>query len=103
VSWVVSIEPEAREELREAARWYEAARPGLGVEFVLEADRALGRIAEAASGFPVVGGTEDVRRVLLGRFPYALVFIASGEQASVIAVAHGRRRPLYWASRLRAT
>ena len=100
MSLPVHIEPEARAELREAAHWYEAARPGLGVEFTLQADRALDRIADAALSFPIVGGTEDVRRVLLGRFPYALVFVASEERATVIAVAHGRRKPLYWAGRM---
>jgi len=101
VSWVVSIEPEARAELREAARWYEAARPGLGVEFALEIDRALDRVAEAAHTFPLFSGTEDVRRVLLDHFPYGLVFVADEGRVTVIAIAHGRRKPLYWAGRLK--
>jgi toxin ParE1/3/4 len=100
VSLPVHIEPEARAELGEAAHWYEAARPGLGVEFTLEVDRALERIAEAASGFPIVAGADDVRRVLLERFPYALVFVVSADRATVISVAHGRRKPLYWAGRI---
>jgi len=99
VSLPVHIEPEARAELREAAHWYEAARPGLGVEFTLEVDRALERIAEAGRNFPTVAGTEDVRRVLLERFPYAVVFVVGDNRATVISVAHGRRRPLYWIAR----
>lgn len=35
--------PHAREELTASAEWYEARRPGLGVEFLAEIDEAVGR------------------------------------------------------------
>ncbi|MBW2525943.1 MAG: hypothetical protein JRI23_17300 [Deltaproteobacteria bacterium] len=44
------ILPEAEEELTEAAQWYEAKRPGLGVELVMLVDRAVEEIREAPEG-----------------------------------------------------
>lgn len=42
----------ARQELREAARWYEARAAGLGAEFVTEIGACLARIAERPAVFP---------------------------------------------------
>ncbi len=36
------------DEIESAARWYEAQRAGLGVEFVAELDDVLGRLARDA-------------------------------------------------------
>jgi hypothetical protein len=41
-----------------------------------------------------------VKRILLKRFPFSLVFVAAGGAMVVLAVAHHRRRPAYWRSRL---
>ena len=43
----------------------------------------------------------EIRRALLPRFPYALVFISTGVEIQVIAVAHTKRRPGYWLDRVR--
>jgi hypothetical protein len=64
VSWVVSIEPEARRR-----RGGTKARSRSWELSSLEADRALGRIAEAALGFPVVYARDS--RVL--NYPWALL------------------------------
>lgn len=41
-----------------------------------------------------------VRRVLITRFPYAIVFVEVDGEIRVIAVMHGRQRPGYWMRRL---
>ena len=41
----------------------------------------------------------DVRRVPMRRFPYQIVYFTGAEDIVVIAVAHDRRLPAYWASR----
>jgi plasmid stabilization system protein ParE len=93
------IAPEAEEELGEAATWYEAKRPGLGVELVAMADRAFEEIA----GDPFVCGLwrEDrpYRRKVLTRFPYVIFFCVDADAIVVLAVAHAKRRPGYWAER----
>ncbi len=45
--------------------------------------------------------TIEIRRALLARFPYALVFLVREDEVRVLAVAHAKRRPGYWLSRVR--
>jgi toxin ParE1/3/4 len=40
-------------------------------------------------------------RVGLPRFPYAVVFLVRVEELRVLAIAHAKRRPGYWLSRVR--
>ena len=47
------IEPDAEEELAEAAEWYEARRAGLGVELVAVVDGALEAIVVAPLAHPL--------------------------------------------------
>lgn len=99
----VELHPEARAELRSAAFWYEQRRIGLGNEFVTEAATALARIGEAGDSFPKWPGTRTavtpIRRAALQRFPYVIAFERRQQEVLVLAVAHGKRRPLYWLSR----
>jgi hypothetical protein len=41
------------------------------------------------------------RRYVFPRYPFSLVYIFRDGDVEVVAVAHGRRRPGYWRSRLR--
>jgi toxin ParE1/3/4 len=43
---------------------------------------------------------KDARRSLLPRFPYSLCYVISDEIVIILAVAHHRREPDYWHSRL---
>ena len=45
----------------------------------------------------------EVRRALLPRFPYALVFLELQTEIRVLVVAHAKRNPDYWLNRLQAT
>lgn len=42
----------------------------------------------------------DVRRVPVSRFPYHLAYLVTPEEIHVLAVAHDRRRPIYWSGRV---
>jgi plasmid stabilization system protein ParE len=91
-----SFHPEAEQELEEAADWYESQRDGLGREFVAAVRVKIDRIVEAPERYPVVHGA---RRALVGRFPYAVVYMASAAGVMIVAIAHLRRRPKYWIGR----
>jgi hypothetical protein len=41
-----------------------------------------------------------IRRKLLARFPFAIVFIEQDTIVHVISVMHGHRRPAYWRRRI---
>ena len=88
---------EALRELQSGAHFYEHQHPGLGQEFVLEVRRLCRHIVEA----PQLG-TEvrsDVRRRLLRRFPYAILYALEDSEIVILAIAHQSRRPGYWTSR----
>ena len=97
------LHPEARAELRLHALWYDEQRPGLGDEFVSEVMTLLECVEESPASFPVWPATpvtaSTIRRALLERFPFALAFELRGTRIFVLAVAHAKRRPLYWLER----
>jgi len=41
-----------------------------------------------------------IRRALLPRFPFGLVFLQIGREIRIVAVAHAKRRPGYWLHRV---
>ena len=84
----------ARLEYDEAATWYEARREGLGREFVAEIDRAVARAREVPHQFPIV--LRDIRRVVVSRFPYSVLFRVKPARIVVLSIFHARRDPLVW-------
>jgi len=88
----------AEHDLLEAATHYEGQRAGLGSDFAAEVDR----VANVLRNHPSLGEKLDRthRRIPLRRFPYALIYRVDGESVGIIAVAHLRRRPRFWAPRV---
>lgn len=89
--------PRAREELAAAVAFYEAESPGLGHDLAREARRLCSRVVESPlAGVEIRPG---IRRRLLRRFPYAILYGHDGDDILIIAFAHQRRRPRYWPNR----
>ncbi|WKZ11950.1 MAG: type II toxin-antitoxin system RelE/ParE family toxin [Gammaproteobacteria bacterium] len=89
--------PQAREELAAAIAFYEAESPGLGQDLAREARRLCSRILE--SPFAGVEIRPGIRRRLMRRFPYAILYGIDRGDVLIVAVAHQRRRPSYWRNR----
>lgn len=70
----VRFRPEARSEIKEARRWYEGQVRGLGRAFLSELEAAIDLLSLFPRMHPTVLEDTQVRRVLLRRFPYALVY-----------------------------
>ena len=49
---------------------------------------------------PGAAGKRGAKRLLLRRFPYAVIVRERGTEVVVIAFAHTSRRPGYWRGRL---
>ena len=99
----VRLEPEAEAEIGSSMEWYERECAGLGTEFLDEIHQSLDALREPCPQCgPVPGVSPDlgVRRLIVKRFPYAVVFVEEPGAVRVIAVAHARRRPGYWRGRL---
>jgi plasmid stabilization system protein ParE len=89
--------PEAEEELRDAARFYEAEHQGLGRALIPEVRRACRFIAEHPRAARISRGEVRVRTI--ARFPYRIYYRARADETLVIAIGHRRRRPGFWSSR----
>ena len=97
------LTPAANREIAEAAEWYEARQVGLSDRFLEEIDNALALIRRHPAAFlllPDLPSDLQVRRALLNRFPYCLIFLELPSEIRIIAVSHLKRRPGYWLSRL---
>lgn len=87
----------ARAEMEESARYYEGECVGLGGEFLDAIERAIGLLKKHPEAAPVV--SDGLRRKLLDRFPYGLIYAIEDETVFILAVANLRRRPFYWKGR----
>jgi len=87
----------ARELVGESSK-YESKAEGLGTLFIQEFESAVGQIQR----FPESGSRFGVRfrRVLMRRFPYAIVYSPSGQVLRIVAIMHQHRGPEFIASRL---
>lgn len=86
-------------ELREAVRWYEHRRAGLGAELLDAVSAALSLIATNPTAGASLSEDGLTRRVLMARFPYQVVYRIRPAEIVIVAVAHLKRRPGYWKNR----
>ena len=93
----VSFHPLARDEVEEAQAWYEERSVLAAAGFLHELSRALRRIGDAPDRYPVA--LHGTRRILLDRFPFNIFYRTTENEVVVVAVAHQKRRPGYWAGR----
>ena len=93
----VSFHPLAEQELNDAASYYNAVSPGLGVTFLDEVERALKQIREHPNAAPLVN--QVVRRKVVRRFPYSVMYSVQAGTIRILAVANQKRRPFYWRGR----
>jgi hypothetical protein len=100
---LVRFATEVPDELAQAALWYESKSHGLDIELLNEVEAILPLVGSRPCSFPRLQGADrrlEIRRALLGRFPYAMVFFVRPGGVRILAVAHAKRRPGYWLSRL---
>jgi len=99
----VRLSPEAVEELADSAVWYESRQPGLAAKYLDEFERMLVSITTRPASFPrLLNMAPDlaIRRAVLPRFPYGVVFIELETEIRILAVAHAKRQPGYWLNRV---
>ena len=84
----------AQQELDDAVAWYNEQVAGLGYDFLDEVDRAVRRTVAFPMSCPEI--EPGLRRCLLARFPYGLIYGMEDDSIVVIAVTHLHRLPRYW-------
>jgi len=90
--------PAAEAEYLESVAYFELKRPGLGASFLAAFEKILGEVCESPQRYPIER-KPDVRRVLMKRFPYSVLYREVLGVVQVLAVAHHRRHPQYWLGR----
>jgi hypothetical protein len=97
------IDPLADEEYLEAIAWYEEQREGLGAEFIADVDAILAWIERTAEFVTApIERLDDgavIRRELVGRFPYVVVFVETASVRKVIMIRRADSDPERWKAR----
>lgn len=94
----LEFHPEAELELIEASVYYEHDVAGLGERFATEVRRATALLTDSREiGAPI---DQQLRKFVLTRFPYNLIYVTSIDAVRILAVAHHSRKPGYWRTRI---
>jgi len=89
---------DARAEFDEAFDWYAARSVGAAIGFATEIDVAIEAIMADPKRFVrTYAGCQLFR---LKRYPYCVVYHFSADTITNVAIAHAKRRPGYWCTRL---
>lgn len=72
-----SFHPEAEIEFIEAIGYYEERESGLGYDFAIEVYSAIERMIAFPKAWPII--EEDIRRSLVRRFSYGILYSAEKE------------------------
>jgi toxin ParE1/3/4 len=93
----VPLHEDADRELTDAVDYYELESPGLGSAFIDEVEAGFDRIRTHPDA--AVEVARGVRKLVLPRFPYTIIYEARDDALRVLAIAHQRKRPHYWRGR----
>ncbi len=93
----VSYHPEAADEYEEAIAYYEDCQTGLGKQLSQEIDAAIKLILAFPTAWTMLEG--EIRRILVRRFPFGLLYISRNDEIYILAVMNLNRNPNYWKNR----
>jgi plasmid stabilization system protein ParE len=89
---------QAEDEVLLATAHYLGQSGSLADEFLASVSKATDLLLQ----FPGIGSPVEgaARRIILKTFPYQLVYRVEGDEIRIYAVAHLKRSPGYWTTRL---
>ena len=91
----VEFQTEALRDYESAVAWYLTRSYATASKFALQVRVATERIGDHPQRWPI--GPEGTRKFVLKQFPFAIIYRELAAKILVVAVAHGKRRPRYWA------
>ncbi|MEX0661113.1 MAG: type II toxin-antitoxin system RelE/ParE family toxin [Balneolaceae bacterium] len=94
-----SFHPEAEQEFIQSIDYYEERSPNLGYDFSTEVYSAIQRIIAYPKTWPFIEA--DIRRTLVKKYPYGILYHYNEENdvVFIVAVMHLHRGPDYWKTR----
>jgi len=92
--------PAAEAEYLESIAFLESKQSGAGVAFFYEFELKM-KIVCANPELYRIECAPDIRHANLNKFPYSIIiYRIKQNKIQILAVAHQRRKPLYWMDRL---
>jgi toxin ParE1/3/4 len=91
------LTPEADYDAQQAIRWYDERDSELGDDFLRRVNDCITSIEKSPQQFPVVH--RHMRRALVGRFPYEVLYEIDNEEIIIYAIYHCARDPEIWKRR----
>ena len=88
---------DAEAEFNDATEYYQRINPEVARTFVAEVTSAIDYILAHPEASSIAAGT--VRRKIVRRFPYVLLYSIRPDMIRILAVMHQSRRPNYWLGR----
>ena len=89
----------ARQEFDEAYVYYESRQIGLGKEFRGAVKEQVLKIMAHPDAWMLV--RPGIRKCRGSRFPYDVIYQKAGDRILILALAHRKRRPMYWQDRVK--
>jgi hypothetical protein len=95
---IYSFHPDAEIEFKDAIEYYEGCQDRLGYEFALEVYETVNRVIANPSAWQLMN--ENMRRSLVNRFPFGIIYVIRNKEILILAVMHLHRKPNYWENRI---
>jgi len=92
------VRPDVEFDIEDSATWYDTQNDRLGDQFILEFETLLGRIVQNPEQYQIV--ESDVRKAMLKRFPYAIYYVVSDDELTILGCLHAHLHPRAWRKRI---
>ena len=102
MSWRIISRPQAETDIARAAEWYDRQQPGLGGDWVVEAQATYDAISKNPYLNAQKHRSQPVRWRRTHRFPYRVIYQIFEEEKCVVvwAVMHSSRHDSKWQRRV---
>jgi plasmid stabilization system protein ParE len=91
------LTPEADLDAQQAIRWYDERNREIGDDFLRKINECIISVEKNPERYPVV--YRQMRRALVDRFPYEVLYEIESDQITIYAIYHCARDPNVWKRR----
>jgi len=94
----IVFHPDVKIDIQGSYTWYESKLHGLGLQFISELEQSFDAISYAPSTWSTF--EHGLKRYILARFPFSVIYKEKDEEVYILAVMHNSRNPEYWKERV---
>ena len=93
MSYKLIFHPEIHNDIKETLEWYESAGSKIALDFEAELIRCYERIANNPLSYFILHKKLKIRRALLYKFPYKLIFqVQKNKIIWIVSLIHHKRK-----------